>query len=337
VTLLEGEEARWDAFVAAQPDGTFCHLSGWRRVMKDVLGHDSFYCIATGAEGAWEGVLPLVRVRGGVFGDYLLSMPFLNYGGALGTPSAREVLGKHAAELAARMGVGLLELRTRTPSVDTLTENTRKVTVLLPLPSTPEALWGGFSSKLRSQIRRPQKAGMQVRFGADQLDAFYRVYARNMRDLGTPVLTRRFFDALPAHFADELIVCAVYAGDEPVAAGAGFLWQGEFEITWASSVREFNRDAPNMLLYWSLMEHMIARGATVFNFGRCTPDGGTHRFKLQWGGETVPLPWRQWSPSGVSSTPNSERGLFNTATRVWSRLPLPLANWIGPLVARHLP
>jgi predicted N-acyltransferase len=180
---------------------------------------------------------------------------------------------------------------------------------------------------------------MTTRFGPRELDAFYRVFSRGMRDLGTPVLPRAFFEHIVAELGDRVELAVVYLDDVPVAAGCGFVWRDEFEITWAASLREYNRMAPNMLLYWSLMERMIERGMQVFNFGRCTPGGGTHRFKKQWGDAyDVPLPWAQWSPTGVAATPNAEgRPLFRYATQAWSRLPLAVANLLGPPLARNLP
>jgi len=181
------------------------------------------------------------------------------------------------------------------------------------------------------------KAGMMPRFGPGLLDDFYRVFARNMRDLGTPVLPRRFFREIASVFEDHLLVCVVYAGEDPVAAGCGFLYGSEFELTWASALREHSREAPNMLLYWSLMEEVVGRGGTVFNFGRCTPGGGTHRFKLQWGGKDEQLHWARWSPSGEGTPPSADRGVFRTAVAVWQRLPLPVANALGPRISRGLP
>jgi FemAB-related protein (PEP-CTERM system-associated) len=239
--------------------------------------------------------------------------------------------------LAQSFNVNLLELRARHPVRCELQTTTRKVTVLLPLPASIEALMAKFPAKLRSQVRRPIKEGMEIRFGADQRAAFYDVFARNMRDLGTPVLPRRLFDELARVFPEEVVFCAVYYQGEAVAGGCGFMWGREFELTWASSLREHKQRAPNMLLYWGLMQHMIGRGVSVFNFGRCTPDTGTHRFKLQWGGETVPLPWVQWSSSGVAAPPSPDRPLFQMATRVWSRMPLAVTNTVGPFLARNLP
>jgi len=122
-----------------------------------------------------------------------------------------------------------------------------------------------------------------------------------------------------------------------VAGGCGFVWREEFELTWASSLLEYKREAPNMLLYWSLIERMIERGLRSFNFGRCTPGGGTHRFKGQWGGSDVPLPWLQWSPGGVSATPNPDRPLYRRAAAVWRRIPRPITDRLGPVLARRLP
>ena len=337
VEEFRGDAAEWDGYVRGSANGTFCHLSGWREIITGVLGHECHYLVARDDSGECQGVLPLARVRSRLFGDYLVSMPFLNYGGPIGTPEAELELGRHAQRLAQQLEVKLLELRTRHRTRSELQTADRKVTVVLPLPASPEALMAKFPAKLRSQIRRPIKEGMEARFGADQRDAFYAVFARNMRDLGTPVLPRRFFDELARVFPREAVFCAVYYEGRPVAAGCGFVWAQEFELTWASSLREHSRRAPNMLLYSGLMQHMIGRGVTAFNFGRCTPNSGTHRFKLQWGGETLPLPWLQWSSTGAVAPPSPDRPIFQIAASAWSRMPLAIANTIGPMLARSLP
>ena len=338
VATFDGEPAAWDAFLE-RPGATFCHRFGWRAVLEDALGHETFWLSARGHGGSLEGVLPLARVKSRLFGDYLVSMPFLNYGGPVGSPSACRALASEAQRLAGECGVDLLELRTRHATEGTdLVENTRKLTVLKSLPSDPEELWEkGIKAKVRSQIRRPMKEGMEARFGADELDPFYEVFSTTMRDLGTPVLPRRFFEVIQASFGPDVIFCTVYLGDEPVAAACGLGWQAEFEITWAGSSREHARKAPNMLLYWGLMEECVRRGYGTFNFGRCSPDSGTHRFKKQWGSDDVPLPWLQWSPTGLLSTPNPDSPKFQLATRAWQRLPVGVANVIGPRISRSLP
>lgn len=330
----------WDRFVASQPGANFCHLYGWKEVLEEALGCEALFRVARRGDGEWTGILPLVRVRSRIFGHYLVSLPFLNYGGPLGDADASRALAAWAVGHARESGADLLELRTRGEMEVTagLQRHDRKVTVVLPLPDSAKQLFEkGFPGKLRSQIRRPMKEGMEVRFGMDQIDAFYAVFARNMRDLGTPVLPRSLFSAIASAFPKEAVFGAVYHEGQAVAAGAGFLYGGEFEMTWASSLREFNRLSPNMLLYWGFMEEMIGRGAATFNFGRCTPGGGTHKFKLQWGGQDVVLPWQQWSPNGADSTPSPDRPAYRAAVEAWQKLPLPVANLIGPFLAKRIP
>src|SRR5690606_29918168 len=135
------------------------------------------------------------------------------------------------------------------------------------------------------------------------------------------VLPRALFERVANDFRDLAVVGAVYHGADPVAAGFGFAFGGEFEMTWASSLRAFNRLAPNMLLYWSFMERMIECGVRVFNFGRSTPGAGTHRFKRQWGGEDEALAWAEWSKRGDRQAGAANGRVRGAATAVWRRLP----------------
>jgi serine/alanine adding enzyme len=329
------DDAHWDEFVGRTPGASFAHQAGWRRIMDKVLGRDTMPLVAVTPDGEWQGVLPLVRMRAPLLGHSFISLPFLNYGGPIGTPAAQYALLQAALGQAVAARADLLQIRSRQPLPVAAPAARPKVLVLLDLPQSAEDLWAGFPAKLRSQIRRPQKEGMEFRSGPAELDAFYDVFSRNMRDLGTPVYGRAFFRAVAGEFP-EFTVGAVYLNGEPVAAGAGFTWRGEFELTWASSLRQYSRLAPNMLLYWSLMEVMIERGVRVFNFGRSTPGASTHTFKLQWGGRSVPLPWLEWTlrPRKGDGEPSAMARLLS---RTWQRLPVRVTNTIGPPLASRLP
>ncbi|MDT8340383.1 MAG: FemAB family PEP-CTERM system-associated protein [Longimicrobiales bacterium] len=339
VELHQGSPEEWDRAVATLPGGNFCHLHAWTSVFADTFGHETRQWVVRDAGGRIHALLPLVRMRSLLFGHSLLSMPFLNYGGPIGDPESCRALIDAALDHGRRTRADRVELRARArPPTDAPIHN-EKVTVLLPLPDDAETLWtDGLKAKVRSQVRRPMKEGMTTEFGAHLVDDFYRVFARNMRDLGTPVLPRSLFTNIARAFPEQMILAVVRTKEgAAVAAGCGFLYRGEFELTWASALREFNREAPNMLLYWALMEEVIRRGGRVFNFGRCTPGGGTHRFKLQWGGEDQPLHWVRWAPRGEAAAPSKERGIYARAVTVWQRLPVPVANVLGPLVSRGLP
>ncbi|HUL49852.1 MAG TPA: FemAB family XrtA/PEP-CTERM system-associated protein [Gemmatimonadales bacterium] len=346
VESFSGSPAEWDEFVRTAPGATHCHLHGWRTVMERVFGHECLYYAARDEHGALAAVLPLVRVRSMLFGHYVVSMPFLNYGGPIGTPAGVQALASHVARSAegetGELGKAkLVELRSRIALPIDISVSHRKITVLLDLPeSGGAALWHSLPAKLRSQIRRPQKEGIAVRFGADQVEPFFAVFAQHMRDLGTPTQSRQLFECIAEIFPDDVWFGCAYYGDQAVAAGCGFSWGGEFEMTWASALRRFNRYSPNMLLYWSFLERAATQRLATFNFGRCTPGGATHRFKRQWGSRDVPLWWYQLTPSGSGgavATPAPDRGALALGPLVWRHLPVALATALGPRIVRYLP
>jgi FemAB-related protein (PEP-CTERM system-associated) len=306
--------------------------------MARVFGHEGVYLGARDGDGRLVGVLPLVRVRSLVFGHYLVSMPFVNYGGPLGTTEAVVALAGHAEAMARRDRVKLLELRSRTALPLALPVSMRKITVVLDLPAGgAPVLWKQLEAKVRSQVRRPQKEGVTVRFGPDQVGAFFSVFAHHMRDLGTPTQPRRLFEEIAAAFGDDVWFGCAYLGDEPVAGGCGFRWGNEFEMTWASALTAHKKLAPNMLLYWAFMERAAGEGLTVFNFGRCSPDAGTHRFKRQWGSRDEQLYWYGWSPATGTTTPSPTDGAYAWGPRLWKRLPVPVATALGPHIVRAIP
>lgn len=340
VQQYAGSAEEWDQFVRAVPEWTHFHLWGWKPVFERALGHECPYLAARGGDGALRAVLPLVRVRSLLFGHYLVSMPFLNYGGPLGDLDGVRAVTAAAVALAERDGVKLLELRSRASQALDLSVSHRKITVLLDVPPPEvgaESLWRVLPAKVRSQVRRPEKAGVTVHFGLDQLDAFYSVWVRHMRDLGTPVQSHRLFAAIAATFPRDVWFGCAYLAGRPVAGGCGFRWGAEFEMTWAAALRAYNPIAPNMLLYWRFMERCVEQGVRRFNFGRCTPGGGTHRFKRQWGSRDEPLWWYQSARRGVTGTPSPDDGVFSWGPRIWRHLPLVLANRLGPPLVRLVP
>ena len=307
-------------------------------MFEQLFPHECIYLAARRENGQLAGVLPLVRVRSRLFGHYLISMPFLNYGGPLGEPDAVTALTTRAEALAEASGVQLLEMRCAAPLDLQLPASHRKITVRLDLPSGRDAapLWRSLGAKARSQVRRPQKEGVVVRFGGDQVAPFFDVFSRHMRDLGTPTQPRRFFEVLAREFLDSVVFGVAYLADRPIAAGCGFRWQSGFELVWASALREHNRLAPNKLLYWSFIELCIAEDVRTFDFGRCTPGSGTHRFKLQWGGQDQPLWWHQ-KADGRETTPSPTDARFRWGPRIWQRLPVRLATMMGPHIVRYIP
>jgi serine/alanine adding enzyme len=337
VEQFSGEPSEWDAFARAQAGFTHYHLFGWKRVMEEALGHETMYYVARDPVGQIEGVLPLVRVRSHLFGHFLVSMPFVNYGGPLGTDAGIQALAAAAVDRADREGVKLLELRSRRELPLGLPASHRKITVVLDLAGDTKQLWDGFDANVRRRVRRSQKEGVTVRFGLDQVAPFYEVFAVHMRDLGTPVHGRRLFDLAAEVFPESAWFGCAWLRGEPIAAIGGFDWNDEFEVTWASALVAHKQVAANMHIYWAFMEHAMERNLRVFNFGRCTPGGGTHRFKMQWGGREEQLWWYQHARGSAVSTPSPDEGAFSWGPKAWRHLPLSVASVVGPRIVRFIP
>jgi len=334
------EGIAWDRYVLSHAMASGYQLMGWRRVVEKAFGHRTFYLMVRDEHGQVRGVLPLVFVSSRLFGRFLVSMPFVNYGGVLTDDfDAQRALLEAAASRAIHLGATHIELRHERLLYLDWASKQHKVSMRLDLPREPEALWNRFPSKLRSQIRRALKEHLTVRIeGIEILDDFYRVFARNMRDLGTPVYGRSFFEAILEEFPKDARVCAVYLGQQPVAAGFLYGFKNTLEIPWASSDRRYNRLSANMLLYSAALEYACREGFATFDFGRSTPGGGTYRFKEQWGAHPVPLYWYHWSCVGRPVPDVSpENSKYELAVKMWKKLPLPLTRLIGPSIVRKIP
>jgi len=336
----ECDEARWDAYVHAHPSASGYHQIAWRRVLEESFGHRTVYLAVKDQRGEVCGVLPLVCLSSGLFGRFLVSLPVFNYGGLLAeNQPVRDSLLMAAVLVAKDLKAQHIELR-QTELFDLgWQQKQHKVSMRLHLPADFEVLWKEFPAKLRSQIRRAQKEGMIVRIaGKELLDDFYQVFSRNMRDLGTPVYGKKFFESILHTFPKEAKICTVSLQGRPLAAGFLYGFREKLEIPWASSDRRYIRLAPNMLLYSSVLEHACRSGFRTFDFGRSSVDSGTYRFKEQWGAKPVPLFWYYWvNQPGPLPELNPQNPKYNLAISLWRKLPVPLTRIVGPYIARHLP
>jgi serine/alanine adding enzyme len=338
VVNVEQSEAAWTAYVEAHPRATGYHAWQWRSVFERAFGCEPIYLTARRA-GAIVGALPTVFLDSWLFGRALISLPYLNYGGVIADdPAAERGLFEFALGLARQKRCRHLELRHIDQHFADLPCKRHKVTMLLPLDaSTP--MWDALDRKVRNQVRKAQKSDLTYAAGAgDLLDRFYAVFARNMRDLGTPVYSRRFFEEILRAFPGRARIHVVSLKATPVAAGFTFETRGTVEIPWASSVRDFNALCPNHLLYWNILADAGDRGCVTFDFGRSTPNEGTYKFKEQWGAQPVPLHW-EYGLIDRTSLPDTgpTNPKFQLAVSTWKKLPLAIATRVGPYIVRAIP
>lgn len=309
------------------------------------------------------GILPLVHVKHFLFGNSLVSMPYFDSGGVLAeTELAAEKLLANACELASDLRATRIELRQSHPFSDCdgedhvnqldsrnqleqgcgatwgLSLHSNRHRMILQLPESPGSLMESFKPKLRSQIRKPMKEGLTARVGGcELLGDFYTVFAANMRDLGSPVHSKKFIAEVVKQFPDAAKLFVVYAGPQPVAGSVAIGFKETLSNPWASSLRAYSKRAPNMLLYLTMLEYASQHGYKWFDFGRSTPGEGTYKFKEQWGAKPIPLYWYCLARDGdeTTRTPLDKRKM-TTAIQCWRKLPLAVTKMIGPQIRRYI-
>lgn len=334
------DEARIDRYVKISEFTNTYHDFRWGKIAEECFGHKYYVLLSENAGGAINGMLPLVHIKSWSFGNFMVSMPYFNYGGVCADDEpTQERLIDEAVRIAKDLKARHIEFRQENSLNNGFPEKTHKVSMRLGLPDSPDVLLKSFPSKLRSQIKVPQKAGLTVRIGRmEELESFYTVFSRNMRDLGTPVYPMKFFRSILQAFPENTWICSVYAGNVPVASGflAGF--KNRMEIPWASSVRSYSRSSPNMLLYWSVLKFACEKRFTTFDFGRSTAGESTYKFKEQWGAVPSPMVWSYWVHEEAKIpdlTPRNPK--YQLAIGIWKRLPLPVTQLLGPRIVKNLP
>jgi serine/alanine adding enzyme len=335
---ITDDDSAWNTYVSGHPDATAYHRWAWRDVFSSAFGHDSIYLVALD-DAHIVGALPLVEFRSHLFGTFAVSLPFVNYGGVLADrDAAAGALNARAVSLARDRRWRYVELRHIRRQFAEWPVKRHKVGMWLPLSATQEALWSSLDRKVRNQVRKAEKSGCTAQHGgAELLDDFYRVFAHNMRDLGTPVYARRFFDDVLRAFPADTRVFVVRIAGEPVAASITLGWRDGVEAPWASSLRAHADKSPNMLLYWTMLRWAVEQGYTMFDFGRSTPDEGTFHFKKQWGAQPHELAWEYLGLSGDLPDQSPKNPKFKAAIAVWQHLPVWLTNRVGPPIVRSIP
>ena len=338
ITLLKDETKEWNQYVNHNPAASVYHLADWRDIIDKSFKHTSFYFYAHDSNMKIKGILPLVRLKSRLFGDFMVSMPYFNYGGAIADhPQIEEKLVLHANKFAKELNLNHIEYRDDIAK-PTAPERTDKVNMILPLPSEQDALWQSFSPKLRSQIKRPQRENTQVNHGSlDLLDEFYTIFARNMRDLGTPVYGKNFFRHILLAFPAQSSILTVRLDNRPVAGAFLIGYKDRLEIPWASTIRNVNHLSINMLMYWEVLCFAIQNNYQYFDFGRSSVDSGTYKFKAQWGAHPKQLYWHYWLNNRDMPSLNPSNPKYKLLINIWKKLPVWVTRLAGPAIVKNLP
>jgi serine/alanine adding enzyme len=304
------------------------------------------------------GILPLVHLKHFIFGNSLVSIPFFDLGGVLANDGEIEkILLSAAIRLGRKLKADTIELRQVEPLSWLTPDNfeqlrddleltdgcafqvrSHKARMLLKLPESSQLMRESFKSKLRSQIQKPIKEGLIAKLGQiEQLEHFYHVFAINMRDIGSPVHSKRLMLNVMSTLPEKSKVVVVYKGNQPLACSLIIDFQGILENPWASALRKYSHLSPNMLLYWTMLEYACDNKFTCFDFGRSSPEEGTYKFKEQWGAQPSMLYWYYLSLNCQRTDyQGSEKDRFGQLIALWKKIPIPIATAVGPSIRKYI-
>lgn len=333
---IEADRAAWDAFVLAHTDGTFFHRYAWAALFRDVFALKPHYLIAE-RDGTMAGVLPLVHQKSRLFGDGLIAAPFCVEGGPLGDNEAVAALDAAALALMAELRAPYVEYRSRKAvRADWTARRGLYAVFRRPLASDDDANLKAIPRKQRAVVRKAI-SGPLLGAAEEGVDALFRVYSESVRNLGTPVFPKRWFAGLRAAFGADCDVVVIRDDGTPVSAVMNFYHNGTVLPYYGGGTAHARKSGANDLLYWEVMRHAARRGCDRFDFGRSKAGTGAFAFKKNWGFEPEWLEYEHYlAPGSVlpEKNPNNPKYAFFIAA--WKKLPLPLANFLGPFLVRGL-
>ena len=327
----------WDEFVLTCPQATFFHRSGWQNIVRDVFHHDTYFLYAEAA-GKIQGVLPLAHVNSWLFGNSLVALPFAVYGGvAASHAEAADALELEAQHIAKRLGVAHLEFRNVNPRHADWPAQDLYVTFRKEILAEEDANMLAIPRKQRAMVRKGIKNGLVSQIDAD-VDRFFALYADNVHRHGTPAMSKRYFKALQKEFGADCEVLTVTGADGRLLSSVmSFYFRDEVLPYYAGDDQSARDLAANDFKYWELMRRSCARGLKVFDYGRSKQGTGSFAFKKNWGFEPKPLHY-EYCLYKRDSVPqnNPSNAKYKLLIETWRRMPIGLANWLGPFIVRNL-
>jgi len=335
-SLVAAAREDWNSFVNNHPQATFFHRVEWEGVLVEAFGHRSRYLYAE-SSGRIVGVLPLMEVKSRLFGHALVSTPFCVYGGIIADSEAALRALEHAAcDLGRELGVDYIEMRNRKLQHPGWLPKDLYVTFRRRIDTNPEQNLLAIPRKQRAMVRKGMQKQLEVQIDSS-VDRAYDIYSESLRNLGTPVFSRRYMELLKQTFGEQCEVLTVIHGGTPVASVLSFYFRDEVLPYYGGGTAAARTVAANDFMYWAVMERARERGNLIFDFGRSKRGTGSFDFKMHWGFEAEPLNYEYFLVKAVEvpnlSPTNSK---YLRLIEAWRRLPVPLTRLIGPPIARYL-
>lgn len=328
---------RWEAFVLACPEATFFHRAAWQGILRNVFRHPTYFLYAE-QDGEILGVLPLAHIKSRLFGNSLIALPFAVYGGvAASTTEATAALEQEAQSLARQLDVDHLEFRNINPRHADWPTQDLYVTFRKEILPEVEANMLAIPRKQRAMVRKGINNGL-ISTVDRKSDRFFKLFADNVHRHGTPALPKRYFDTLLEVFGNDCEILTITTPDgKPLSSVLSFYFRDEVLPYYAGDDEAARNFAANDFKYWELMRRSCERGLKIFDYGRSKVGTGPYSFKKNWGFEPQGLHYEYClykRDSIPQNNPNNAK--YKLLIETWRRMPIGLANLIGPHIVRNL-
>jgi len=335
-TLDSSNYEKWDNYVAHAKSATFFHQSGWKEVVERAFGYPTYY-LYTENQGEVTGILPLVHIKSLLFGNALLSNAFCVYGGIVANDQAtHQELDKEACRLAEELAVDYLEMRNRVQKMPNRPRKELYVTFRKELDQDEEKNLQAIPRKQRAMVRKGIKAGLKSVIDED-IERFFSAYSESVRNLGTPVLPKKYFQILRDVFKQQCEILTVELNGQLISSVMNFYFRDEVLPYYGGGTEYARAVKGNDYMYWEVMRRAVEKQIKIFDFGRSKMGTGSYKFKRHWGFEPEPL-FYEYHLVKTDSMPdinplNPKYQLFIAA---WKRLPLIVSQFVGPYLSRYL-
>lgn len=332
------DKERWDVFVESHADATFFHRAGWRDVVQDSFGHDCPFLLAEDG-GAVVGVLPLVEIKSFLFGHAIISNGYSVCGGPIAnTEDIRSALTAEAVKRFEQSGADYLEYRCPPQNEEGwATKSDLYAGFSWSIEADEDANLKQIPRKQRAVLRKALKNNLTVSFD-ESIETLYPLYALSVRNLGTPVFSKKYFQNLHRVFGEDCRVVSVHSADgKALSSVMNFYFKDQVLPFYTGADPLARRLGASDVQYWYTMRQAVENGYKVFDFGRSKVGTGPYRFKKNWGFEPQPLTHQFYlKDGGEMPNVNPTNPKYRLFIEVWKRLPLPIANLVGPWVVRGI-
>lgn len=326
----------WNDYVSQHNEATFFHLSQWKMIIEKAFGHKTYFLYAE-QDGSVVGVFPLARVKSILFGDSLMSLPFCVYGGVLAnSPEVQQQLENHACQLAEQLKVDQLEVRNVKPVRSDWKRKELYVRFRKEIESDVDKNLSAIPRKQRAVIRKGIKSELQSRID-ESIDHFYPLYAESVRNLGTPVFSKRYFKILKDTFGEQCDIVTITHQGKPVSSVMNFYFRDQVLPYYGGGGVDARALKANDFMYWEVMRRSCEKGLKWFDYGRSKEGTGSYSFKKNWGFVPEPLNYEFYFVKAQDIPDlNPLNPKYRMFINTWKKLPLPVANMVGPHIVKYL-